>query len=1159
MDSEGDPTLSTFAEEKELSDLVAQLVNQTDTSVEQETTDQSKSQIDPLIRLSNILDLYQEQPYLLDPHLEEIVLPVVSNFRKCIEYLQSNHSPPFNGILAEGYSETKTLKPPCDINGYIQRLAHFLYLLTKVRGYKTIVRLFPHEVQDLSLVLTTFSLSADRKPGAAKLIETLSWEFRYIMLLWLSLICMIPFDLSRFDQIPCNQEQSLKTSENIQINSSFFLSSAGKEREAAALVLARLMLRQDMASTFITPFLESILGRLNSQSPCDIFEVTGILQTLCYLTKLARPSQLQTVIPQLYRTLAIIDSLASTSQNITVRKLRVKLAGRIALLCLSAAHISLIGDGVSEEVEVIIQELLSSLQDKDTIVRWSGAKYLARLAKLLPIQFATQVFDAVLDLFEESQSATESTLLAVSEHTWHGACLASAEFLRWKIFPLSRLERLLKWTVQALHFEQRKGVRNIGSGVRDAAAYVLWSLGRAFRPSDLGPFGDRLAIQLVLQSLFDREVHIRRAGSAAFQENVGRLGVFPHGIQVLQIADFFTVGLRRSSFLTAAPEVAKYEVYQEPILNHLIGVCICHWDLDIRELASRSIGKIASHSMEKIPQQILGRIGSDVNSKDVNKVHGTLLTLAEIAKLFDYDKTLSCASTVREQIFVAITSVKETYLTAYSSNLLLIGICEGLMHTFSTDQPAGAEFPASPYWDQMMKIALKRPDDTLHTAIQRVFLKFSTLGSGLNHVPRLSKVLKSGQSVAKQAAARFLGGFILKAERNKALFDKTFELLLQYADREGPVAEVGIEVRRNAIESIVALLVNLDESLNDFVSPTKFLSVISVLINGLNDYTNDERGDVGSWVRSSSLKSLAVLVEFCTLLPNRVPQYLPKKETRRILAGILKQTVESIDSLRELAWSSASTIVSKVLTMEIDAYDCLATTFDPLSHSDLLDSRKKVGTCSANWRDLSWTFPRTLNVLKLSAEDESGSLTHYLDSMVEGIVLLVGGKGNSAARQAAQTLCTYLSTTNQNRLTREFVSRILQLTRTRTKEPKLLLSALETLAILLELPGTLAVLEVEPTDQKLLKNMLVMATHGLNRPNFPLTRVMVGMKIVIRLTAFVSTRSQAGQSVARYLAHHLPRVRGVAADMLANQPHLQIENMTEVIELLTTTNWTHGK
>jgi hypothetical protein len=63
----------------------------------------------------------------------------------------------------------------------------------------------------------------------------------------------------------------------------------------------------------------------------------------------------------------------------------------------------------------------------------------------------------------------------------------------------------------------------VGSHVRDSACYVCWSFARAYRPEDLVHFATSLAAQLVVVSVYDREINIRRAASAAFQENVGRL------------------------------------------------------------------------------------------------------------------------------------------------------------------------------------------------------------------------------------------------------------------------------------------------------------------------------------------------------------------------------------------------------------------------------------------------------------------------------------------------------------------------------------------------------------------------------------------------------------------------------------------------------------
>jgi hypothetical protein len=76
---------------------------------------------------------------------------------------------------------------------------------------------------------------------------------------------------------------------------------------------------------------------------------------------------------------------------------------------------------------------------------------------------------------------------------------------------------------QALTFDLRRASHSIGANVRDAAAYVLWSLSRACPPDELRPYADDMATGMICVACFDREVGVRRAASAAYQEGVGRL------------------------------------------------------------------------------------------------------------------------------------------------------------------------------------------------------------------------------------------------------------------------------------------------------------------------------------------------------------------------------------------------------------------------------------------------------------------------------------------------------------------------------------------------------------------------------------------------------------------------------------------------------------
>lgn len=123
--------------------------------------------------------------------------------------------------------------------------------------------------------------------------------------------------------------------------------------------------------------------------------------------------------------------------------------------------------------------------------------------------------------------------------------------------------------LQALVYDELKGYMSVGQHIRDAACYMCWAFARAYEPSVLGQFVNRIAAGLLITTVFDREINCRRAASAAFQESVGRLRAFPHGIDILTKADFFSVGNRSNAFLEISDFVAQYNDYS----HQLIGEC----------------------------------------------------------------------------------------------------------------------------------------------------------------------------------------------------------------------------------------------------------------------------------------------------------------------------------------------------------------------------------------------------------------------------------------------------------------------------------------------------------------------------------------------------------------------------------------------------------
>ncbi|TNM96804.1 hypothetical protein fugu_014960 [Takifugu bimaculatus] len=776
-------------------------------------------------RFGGIMNLYQEQPHLLDPHLDWMVAMI-------LEFIRSENSPP----------------------SLVHLCFKFLYIISKVRGYKIFMQVFPHEVADLPPVLNLLS-QQDPKDN-----ET--WETRYILLLWLGMTCLIPFDLYRLDgNLRSDGNHSGEPiMDRILASAKSYLTVADTPRNAASVLISRFVTRPDVKQKYLAEFLDwslTTLSQTGDKSITDIMVLDGVLQSLARLLKHGKRDDLlqhaATVLQCLQK-----KQLLESSQS-TLRKLSIKLIQRLGLAFLKprlapwryqrgsrslAANLSSSQPNeeavcpkvetqaeeedydIPEELESVIEHLLIGLTDKETIVRWSAAKGIGRVTGRLPKELADDVVGSVLEClsFHETDNA------------WHGGCLALAELGRRGLLLPSRLPDVVPLIVKSLSYEEKRGACSIGANVRDAACYVCWSFARAYEPKELQPFVNQIASALLITTVFDRNINCRRAASAAFQENVGRQGTFPHGIDIVTAADYFAVRNLTNCYLNISVYIAGFPEYTKAIIDHLTVMKINHWDDTIRELSSKALHNLTPRAPDYMAETVLPRllpltVGSDLLSR-----HGAILACAEITHAL-YKVGLQSNRSVLDMIspesvhgFKSIhqTLFERKFYRGFGGELMRPAVCTLIEKLSLSKMPFKKDLVVDG-WQWLI-------DDTI-------------------------KSLHLFYSVKDKILAAVVSAL-------SALCEEFYQVEPGQADLQ---MQDSVLCRENVAQ------------------------VYGFLHNSMNDYTVDRRGDVGAWVREAAMTSL---MEVTLLVAGTAPEILSPEMVQRTMCCLAQQAAEKIDRYR---------------------------------------------------------------------------------------------------------------------------------------------------------------------------------------------------------------------------------------------------------------------
>uniref|UniRef100_A0A8D1GRB9 Tubulin-specific chaperone D n=1 Tax=Sus scrofa TaxID=9823 RepID=A0A8D1GRB9_PIG len=918
-----------------------------------------------LERFRVIMDKYQEQPHLLDPHLEWML----------------------NLLL--GFARDKT--SPAEL---VHLAFKFLYIITKVIFVS-------HCVVDRPFL---------------PVLGPKTWETRYMLLLWLSMTCLVPFDFSRLDgHHRCGRVSTMDRI--LQIAESYLVVS-DKARDAAAVLVSKFVTRPDVGREKMAGLLDRSLCTL---ARCSFRTIEGVITmdgTLQALAQIFKHGKREDCLPHAATVLQRLDACRLPESNQTLlRKLGVKLVQRLGLTFLRprvakwryrrgcrslAANLQLCAqsprepgtqaetldsdsdgeDDVPEEVESVIGQLLVGLKDKDTIVRWSAAKGIGRMAGRLPRELADDVAGSVLDCFSFQET----------DGAWHGGCLALAELGRRGLLLPSRLSDVVPVILKALTYEEKRGACSVGANVRDAACYVCWAFARAYEPQELRPFVAAISSALVVTAVFDRDVNCRRAASVSLP------GAFPHGIDVLTAADYFAVGNRANCFLVVSMFIAGFPEYTQPMIEHLVAMKINHWDGVIRELSAKALRNLAQRAPEHSARD--GRCSSPWHSAHACAwtPHPACRPPGGFPSAREPARNSLCL--VRDRQVVPGGGFGEP--TPPSSSFLPVCILiENLSLSkmpFRGDAVVGA-------WQQLVDDTLRslplvsspsrqQIKDAAVSALAALCDAYYTREPGEADpavqeelISRYLAQLQSPEEMTRCGFALALGAlprFFLKGQLQRVLDG------LRAVTRISPEDAGFAESRRDALKAITRICqtvgVRAEGAPDEVVCRENVPQIYCTMLDCLSDYTTDSRGDVGAWVREAAVTGLRDLT---LLLGRGEPELIEAPVCERVMCCLAQQASEKIDRFR----AHAARVFLALLHFDGPA-------IPHVPHRQELERLFPRSTvASVNWAAPSQAFPRVAQLLGLPA---------YRYHVLLGLAVSVGGLTESTVRYSTQGLLEYM-------------------------------------------------------------------------------------------------------------------------------------------------------
>lgn len=353
-------------------------------------------------KYSETLSKYQEQPHLLDAHIIELMNALLAIIR-------DSKSP--DGLMHAGFK--------------------YLYQICKVRTFKVFVKFLPHELSDIDFVLNLLEKQIPE--------ESENWETRYCCLLWMSILVLNPFHLSRLDAIAEGDQSSLTIMERIFRVCKNNCRGNDTCSTVSAYLSAKFLVRMEIKDIYLSSFFEWCFSQVEKN---DLHVHYGTLQTIAAILKHGKREDLLKYAPKILTWILAQDY--KTSSDFLKNKYYTKIIQRLGLIFMPPkiaqwrynrgsrslqANLTAKGDNtvefestapnadepadeldIPDEIEEVIEQLLHGLKSPSSDVRWLAAKGVGRITNRLPKELGDDVVGSVIEILNPLEQ----------HEAWHG-------------------------------------------------------------------------------------------------------------------------------------------------------------------------------------------------------------------------------------------------------------------------------------------------------------------------------------------------------------------------------------------------------------------------------------------------------------------------------------------------------------------------------------------------------------------------------------------------------------------------------------------------------------------------------------------------------------------------------------------------------------------